>query len=225
MVKRKEKMCHVQKFLHKALLLGRQCRLSAVFLLETKTNTQPSCSGADDWGKLGLWSTEGVTGLRTPCTLKVTACPRSRALLAIADQLPWAHSWANSGWLDTTHCLIMFYYFLYFLTFWYLGALLPRRHFYSQDQPISRDGNLQTVNAGEGVKKGESSCTDSGNVNWYSHCGKQYGGSLKTENRTNIWPSSLTHGYVPWGNHNQKETHTPSIHCSAIYNRQDMEVT
>ena len=36
---------------------------------------------------------------------------------------------------------------------------------------------LQITNAGEGVKKREPSCTAGGNVNWYSHCGKQYGGS------------------------------------------------
>ena len=36
MAKGKEKRCRVQKFLHKALLLRRQCWLSAVFLLETK---------------------------------------------------------------------------------------------------------------------------------------------------------------------------------------------
>ena len=39
--------------------------------------------------------------------------------------------------------------------------------------------NLQTMNAGEGVEKGEHSCTVGGNVNWYSHYGEQYGGSLK----------------------------------------------
>ena len=39
--------------------------------------------------------------------------------------------------------------------------------------------NLQTINAGEGVEKREPSCTVDGNVNWYSHYGKQYGGSLK----------------------------------------------
>ena len=39
--------------------------------------------------------------------------------------------------------------------------------------------NLQTVNAGEGVEKRELSCTVGGNVNWYSHYGEQYGGSLK----------------------------------------------
>ena len=39
--------------------------------------------------------------------------------------------------------------------------------------------NLQTTNAGEGVEKGELSCTVGGNVNWYSHYGEQYGGSSK----------------------------------------------
>ena len=33
----------------------------------------------------------------------------------------------------------------------------------------------QITNAGEGVEKTESSCTLGGNVNWYNHCGKQYG--------------------------------------------------
>ena len=33
------------------------------------------------------------------------------------------------------------------------------------------------INAGEGVEKREPSCTVGGNVNWYSHYGKQYGGS------------------------------------------------
>ena len=38
---------------------------------------------------------------------------------------------------------------------------------------------LQTINAGEGVEKKEPSYTVGGNVNWYSHYGEQYGGSLK----------------------------------------------
>ena len=37
---------------------------------------------------------------------------------------------------------------------------------------------LQTINVGEGVEKRECSWTDGGNVNWYNHYGKQYGGSL-----------------------------------------------
>ena len=39
--------------------------------------------------------------------------------------------------------------------------------------------NLQTVNAGEGVKKREPSCTVGENINWYSHCGEQYADSFK----------------------------------------------
>ena len=39
--------------------------------------------------------------------------------------------------------------------------------------------NLQTINAGESVEKREPSCTVGGDVNWYSHYGEQYGGSLK----------------------------------------------
>ena len=37
--------------------------------------------------------------------------------------------------------------------------------------------SLSITNAGEGVKKREPSCTTGGNVNWYNHYGKQYGGA------------------------------------------------
>ena len=39
--------------------------------------------------------------------------------------------------------------------------------------------SLQITNAEEGVEKREPSYTIGGNVNWYSHYGEQYGGSLK----------------------------------------------
>ena len=39
--------------------------------------------------------------------------------------------------------------------------------------------DLQTTNAREGVEKREPTCSVGGNVNWYSHYGEQYGGSLK----------------------------------------------
>ena len=39
--------------------------------------------------------------------------------------------------------------------------------------------NPQTINAREGVQRREPSCTNGGNVNWYSHYGEQYGGSSK----------------------------------------------
>ena len=46
--------------------------------------------------------------------------------------------------------------------------------------------NLETKGAGEGVEKRESSYTIDGIVNWYNHCGEQYGGSLKNKYRTTI---------------------------------------
>ena len=39
--------------------------------------------------------------------------------------------------------------------------------------------SLKIINAGEGVEKKEPFYTVGENVNWYSHYGKQYGGSLK----------------------------------------------
>ena len=45
------------------------------------------------------------------------------------------------------------------------------------ERPSSK--SLQTINAGEGVEKRECHCTVGGNVNWYSHYGRQYGDSLK----------------------------------------------
>jgi len=38
---------------------------------------------------------------------------------------------------------------------------------------------LQITNAGEGVEKREPFCTVGGDVNWYNHCGKQYGDTLE----------------------------------------------
>ena len=39
--------------------------------------------------------------------------------------------------------------------------------------------SLQITNAGDSVEKREPSDTVGGNVNWCSHCGEEYGGSLK----------------------------------------------
>ena len=37
--------------------------------------------------------------------------------------------------------------------------------------------SLQITNAREGVEKREAAYTVGGNVKWYNHCGKQYGGT------------------------------------------------
>ena len=53
-----------------------------------------------------------------------------------------------------------------------------RYHLTSVRMAITKK-NLQIINAGEGVEKKEASYTIGGNINWYSHYGEQYGGSLK----------------------------------------------
>ena len=79
--------------------------------------------------------------------------------------------------------------------------------------------SLQTINAGEGVEKRECSCTIGGNVNWYSHYGRQYGDSLKKKlGRAPPWPSNPTPRHIPWGNQNWKSHIYPIVHCSTIYN-------
>ena len=40
-----------------------------------------------------------------------------------------------------------------------------------------------------------------------------------------LWPSNPTTGHMPWENHNSKRHMYPSVHCSNIYNSQDMEPT
>ena len=40
-------------------------------------------------------------------------------------------------------------------------------------------GQIVSVTTIQCVEKREPSCTVGGNVNWYSHYGEQYGGSLK----------------------------------------------
>ena len=49
--------------------------------------------------------------------------------------------------------------------------------------------------------------------------------SLKTKNRATIWSSNPTPGHISGENHNSKGYTHPSVHCSTIYNSQDMETT
>ena len=60
-------------------------------------------------------------------------------------------------------------------------------------------------------------CTAGENVNWYSHCGEECAGSLKTRNKTTTWPNNSTTGHIPWGNHNWKRHMYHNVHCSTIY--------
>jgi len=58
-----------------------------------------------------------------------------------------------------------------------------------------------------------------------SHYGKQYGDSLKTRNKSTTWSSNPTAESIPWENHSFKRHMYLNVHCSNIYNSQDMEAT
>ena len=47
----------------------------------------------------------------------------------------------------------------------------------------------------------------------------------KTENRATIWSSNPTPEHIPGENHNLRRFMHPNVHCSSIYNSQDMEAT
>ena len=47
----------------------------------------------------------------------------------------------------------------------------------------------------------------------------------KTRNKTMIWPSNPTIRHIPFKNQSQKRHSYPSVHCSTIYSRQNMEAS
>ena len=49
--------------------------------------------------------------------------------------------------------------------------------------------------------------------------------SLKTGNRTAIWPSNTTSGHTHWGNQIWKTHVHPNVHRSTVYNSQDIKAT
>ena len=85
--------------------------------------------------------------------------------------------------------------------------------------------SLQIINAGEGLEKNGTLYTVSGNVNWHSHYGEQYGGSQKTKNTATVWSFNPTSGHISRENHNSKRYMHLNVYCGTIYNSQDMEVT
>ena len=57
------------------------------------------------------------------------------------------------------------------------------------------------------------------------HYGEQYGDPLKTRNKTYHIFRNPTFEHIPSENHNAKRHMYPSVHCSTIYNSQNMEAT
>ena len=65
------------------------------------------------------------------------------------------------------------------------------------------------MNAGEGVEKKEPSYTVGDNINWYIHCGEQYGGSLKNQTELSDDPAIPLLGIYPEKTRTDKDTCTP----------------
>ena len=83
---------------------------------------------------------------------------------------------------------------------------------------------LQTINAGEGVEKRESSYTVGWNASWYNHYGEQHGDSLKKlELELPYDPAIYCWAYTP--RKPELKDMYPNVHCSTVYNSQDMEAT
>ena len=61
--------------------------------------------------------------------------------------------------------------------------------------------------------------------NWYSHCGEQYGGSLKKKKKATIRSSNPATGCISGENHDSETIQAPTVHCSTVYSSQDREAT
>ena len=84
---------------------------------------------------------------------------------------------------------------------------------------------IKIAHVGKNVEKGEPLYTVDGNVNWYSHYGKEYVDSSKNKNWTTILSRNLTWGYISKWNEDRfsmRYLHA-HVHWSIIQNNQDME--
>ena len=84
--------------------------------------------------------------------------------------------------------------------------------------------NQWTTSVGEDVEKREPSLFIVGGIeNWFNHYGKQF--LKKIKHRTTISPSTSSFGYLSKEiqNTNSKAQMHPYIHCSTIYNGQDIK--
>ena len=75
-------------------------------------------------------------------------------------------------------------------------------------------------------RKRESWYTVSRNINWCSHCGREYLRFVKTKTRTTIRSRNSTPGCKSKQNNTNSKRHMhPSVHSSIIYNSQNVKAT
>ena len=78
--------------------------------------------------------------------------------------------------------------------------------------------NKETAGVGKDVEKREHLCTVGGNINWYSHYRKHYGGSSKNE-KQNYHSIQPFHSWVFIRRKQKcylKKIYTPNVHSNII---------
>ena len=76
------------------------------------------------------------------------------------------------------------------------------------------------------MERREPSYPTGENVNWYSHYGEQRGGSLKKlKIELTYDPTILLLGIYSEKKYGPKRYMHPNVHCSTVYNNQDIEAT
>ena len=94
-----------------------------------------------------------------------------------------------------------------------------RSYYFTPEWPSSK--RTQITNAGKGVEKRKYTAGE--NVNWRSHCRRQYRGFSNTKNGTTTWPSNSTPGHISGKKKNNENTNSkrymhPNVHSSIILN-------
>ena len=95
-------------------------------------------------------------------------CFHVLALINSAEMNIRVHRWLTNTWKDAQHHSLSD-----------KCKSKPQWGTISHQSEWLQSKSLQAINAGEGVEKRGCSCTVGGNVNWYSHYGRQYGDSLR----------------------------------------------
>ena len=89
---------------------------------------------------------------------------------------------------------------------------------HSNGDPAQPKINTFLKSAREDVVRRAPSYSVDGNVKWYSHCGEQYGDSLKNQSYY-----AYILGIYPDKNYNSKRYMHPCVHNSTIHSSQDLE--
>ena len=94
------------------------------------------------------------------------------------------YRWPAGTWEDAQH-------------HWSSGRCKPKPQWDTTSHLSERPSSInQQTSAGKNVDKGDPLCSLGGNTDWCSHCKSIMETPQKIKNRSNIWPSHPTFGYL-----------------------------